>query len=87
MNTLKTMIVSALAVLTISFTALTASASDASAGGWKKGFGHKHYYGYNYGHKYNRGYYGHKFYRGHFKFKKFKKGRKFRRNVRRKFRR
>ncbi|MBO6548682.1 MAG: hypothetical protein JJ964_03560 [Rhizobiales bacterium] len=89
MNTLKTMIISAIAVLTISFTALTASASDANAGGWKKHYyGHNHYYGYNYGYKYKRGYYGKKFYkRGHFKFKKFNKGRKFRRNFRRNFRR
>ena len=86
MNTLKTMIVSAIAVLTISFTALTASASDASAGGWKKGYGHKHYYGYNYGYKYNHGYYGHKYYNGYYKFKKFKKGRKFRSKFKRKFR-
>ena len=89
MNTLKTMIISAIAVLTISFTALTASASDANAGGWKKHYyGHNHYYSHNYGYKYKRGYYGKKFYkRGHFKFKKFNKGRKFRRNFRRNFRR
>jgi|GEM_PF-6174055 len=90
MNTLKTMIVTAIAILTISFTALTASATGASAGGWKKNYygGHNHYNSYNYGSKYhnghNRNYKLKK--RGHYKFKRFNKGRKFGRNFRRKFR-
>lgn len=58
MNSLKKTMVTACAIATISFAALGATATGASAGGWKKHHRHHHfhtryykphYYGHNYG--------------------------------------
>ncbi len=54
MNTIRKTTLSALAIATISLTALGAGASDANAGGWKKfkKFHHFHHRAYHYNYDY-----------------------------------